>query len=80
MYLTSGGPLARSIRIAAALARLDEGMRQALRDDPTVMLIGEDIGTLGGVLRITDGLLVPILPDPRLAALTFVISLPHLQT
>jgi 2-oxoisovalerate dehydrogenase E1 component beta subunit len=28
----------------------------ALAEDPTVMLVGEDIGRLGGVFRLTDGL------------------------
>ncbi|MCB1299054.1 MAG: alpha-ketoacid dehydrogenase subunit beta [Microthrixaceae bacterium] len=36
---------------------LGAGLRAALRDDPRVLLLGEDIGTLGGVFRITDGLL-----------------------
>ena len=35
---------------------LNEGMRRALADDPKVMLMGEDIGKLGGVFRVTDGL------------------------
>src|SRR5690348_6586262 len=33
------------------------GLRQAMLDDPKVVLIGEDIGALGGVFRVTDGLL-----------------------
>jgi len=32
------------------------GLRAALAADPRVMLMGEDIGTLGGVFRVTDGL------------------------
>src|SRR5690606_483593 len=36
---------------------LNAGLRQAMRDDDRVVLLGEDIGTLGGVFRITDGLL-----------------------
>ncbi|AUH67412.1 MULTISPECIES: alpha-ketoacid dehydrogenase subunit beta [Gordonia] len=32
------------------------GLRKALADDPKVVLMGEDIGRLGGVFRITDGL------------------------
>jgi pyruvate dehydrogenase E1 component beta subunit len=32
------------------------GLRRALEDDPKVILMGEDIGKLGGVFRITDGL------------------------
>lgn len=35
---------------------LTEGMRQAMHDDEKVILLGEDIGKLGGVFRITDGL------------------------
>lgn len=36
---------------------LNAGLRQAMRDDDKVVLLGEDIGKLGGVFRITDGLL-----------------------
>lgn len=36
---------------------LGAGLRQAMRDDEKVVLLGEDIGKLGGVFRITDGLL-----------------------
>jgi len=32
------------------------GLRKALADDPKVMLMGQDIGRLGGVYRVTDGL------------------------
>ncbi|KNC19008.1 2-oxoisovalerate dehydrogenase [Arthrobacter sp. RIT-PI-e] len=32
------------------------GLRRALDEDPKVVLMGEDIGQLGGVFRITDGL------------------------
>jgi 2-oxoisovalerate dehydrogenase E1 component beta subunit len=35
---------------------LNAGLRQAMSDDPKVVLIGEDIGRLGGVFRVTDGL------------------------
>ena len=35
---------------------LNEGLRRAMEHDPKVVLIGEDIGRLGGVFRITDGL------------------------
>ncbi len=35
---------------------LNRGLRNALAADPRVVLLGEDIGTLGGVFRITDGL------------------------
>jgi 2-oxoisovalerate dehydrogenase E1 component beta subunit len=39
------------------LARaLNLGLRRALEDDDRVVLIGEDIGKLGGVFRVTDAL------------------------
>ncbi|MFI6393433.1 alpha-ketoacid dehydrogenase subunit beta [Nonomuraea sp. NPDC050540] len=35
---------------------LNEGMRKAMEDDPKVLIMGEDVGKLGGVFRVTDGL------------------------
>lgn len=35
---------------------LNEGLRRALETDPKVMIMGEDVGKLGGVFRVTDGL------------------------
>lgn len=35
---------------------LNAGLRAALTNDPQVLLMGEDIGPLGGVYRITEGL------------------------
>ena len=35
---------------------INAGLRKALEADPKVLLMGEDIGKLGGVFRITDGL------------------------
>ncbi len=35
---------------------LNEGLRTAMENDPKVLLMGEDIGKLGGVFRVTDGL------------------------
>jgi len=35
---------------------LNMGLRKALEDDPKVVIMGEDVGKLGGVFRITDGL------------------------
>ena len=32
------------------------GLRKAMEHDPTVLLMGEDVGRLGGVFRVTDGL------------------------
>ena len=40
-------PLAKAINL---------GLRQALAEDDKVLLMGEDIGKLGGVFRVTDGL------------------------
>ncbi|HET9500300.1 MAG TPA: alpha-ketoacid dehydrogenase subunit beta [Marmoricola sp.] len=35
---------------------LNMGLRKAMEDDDKVLLMGEDVGKLGGVFRITDGL------------------------
>jgi pyruvate dehydrogenase E1 component beta subunit len=35
---------------------LNAGLRKAMSDDPRVVLLGEDIATLGGVFRVTEGL------------------------
>ncbi len=42
---------------ATALAQaINQGLRRALDADPDVVLMGEDIGKLGGVFRVTEGL------------------------
>jgi pyruvate dehydrogenase E1 component beta subunit len=35
---------------------MNEGLRRALEADPKVLIMGEDVGRLGGVFRVTDGL------------------------
>jgi 2-oxoisovalerate dehydrogenase E1 component beta subunit len=35
---------------------INSGLRAAMERDPRVLLMGEDIGPLGGVFRVTDGL------------------------
>ncbi|MDQ3760796.1 MAG: alpha-ketoacid dehydrogenase subunit beta [Actinomycetota bacterium] len=35
---------------------LNQGLRAAMEADPKVIVMGEDVGRLGGVFRITDGL------------------------
>jgi pyruvate dehydrogenase E1 component beta subunit len=35
---------------------LNEGLRKSMENDPKVLVMGEDIGKLGGVFRVTDGL------------------------
>lgn len=35
---------------------LNAGLRRAMEQDPKVVLMGEDVGKLGGVFRITEGL------------------------
>ena len=34
---------------------LNTGLRSAMEDDPKVIVMGEDVGKLGGVFRVTDG-------------------------
>ncbi len=35
---------------------INEGLRKAMENDPKVLIMGEDVGKLGGVFRVTDGL------------------------
>src|SRR2546421_7415198 len=35
---------------------INEGLRKSLESDPKVLIMGEDVGRLGGVFRVTDGL------------------------
>ncbi|MCD0482260.1 alpha-ketoacid dehydrogenase subunit beta [Streptacidiphilus sp. ASG 303] len=50
---TAPAPAAPAATMAQAF---NTALRHALRDDPSVHVLGEDVGTLGGVFRITDGL------------------------
>lgn len=45
--------MSETLTIAKAINR---GLRRALQADPKVLLAGEDIGKLGGVFRVTEGL------------------------
>ncbi len=42
---------------------INSALRGALREHENVLLLGEDIGTLGGVFRVTQGLLEEFGPD-----------------
>ncbi len=42
---------------------INTALARAMRDDPNVILLGEDIGKDGGVFRATDGLLAQFGPD-----------------
>ena len=46
-------PAPTSVTLGKAI---NMGLRKAMEDDPKVLLMGEDIGRLGGVFRVTDGL------------------------
>ena len=48
-----GGARTNTVTLAKAL---NLGLRRAMEVDPKVVLMGEDIGRLGGVFRVTDGL------------------------
>ena len=46
-------PVATDLTMAGALTA---ALRDAMTDDPNVVVFGEDVGPLGGVFRVTDGL------------------------
>ena len=45
-----------SVESLSMAKAINLGLRQALVNDPKVLLMGEDIGPLGGVFRVTEGL------------------------
>src|SRR5690606_24664231 len=49
-----GGPM--TLETMPFAKALNAGLRKALEDDPRVLLMGEDIGKLGGVFRVTEHL------------------------
>ncbi|MEU1537679.1 alpha-ketoacid dehydrogenase subunit beta [Actinacidiphila glaucinigra] len=53
---TTATPVAAGRKPATMAQALNRALRDSLAEDPSVHLFGEDIGTLGGVFRITDGL------------------------
>jgi pyruvate dehydrogenase E1 component beta subunit len=55
-----GEATTRELTYAEALR---EAMRQAMQSDPTVFLLGEDIGVYGGAFGVTAGLLDEFGPD-----------------
>ncbi|MBX9243901.1 alpha-ketoacid dehydrogenase subunit beta [Actinotalea ferrariae] len=56
----SAVPAVERLTLAKAI---NLGLRAALEEDPKVLLMGEDIGQLGGVFRVTDGLQKDFGPD-----------------
>src|SRR2546423_5588140 len=53
MNKTSAPSRAQTITLGKSL---NLGLRRAMEADPKVIIMGEDVGKLGGVFRITDGL------------------------
>lgn len=41
---------------ASIVKAINDSLRKALETDPKVLVMGEDVGKLGGVFRVTDGL------------------------
>lgn len=46
----------RGVRTLSMAKAITAGLREAMRADDRVILMGEDIGPLGGVFRVTEGL------------------------
>jgi pyruvate/2-oxoglutarate/acetoin dehydrogenase E1 component len=55
----------RGLSMAAMtyLQAISDGMRQEMRSDERVLVMGEDIGTFGGAFKVTDGFLDEFGPD-----------------
>ena len=48
--------MSNSVELSIAKA-INAGMRKAMQEDPKVLVFGEDVARLGGVFRVTEGLL-----------------------
>ena len=55
MSAAASGAVGTTKKMPIAKA-LNESLRSAMESDPKVLVMGEDVGKLGGVFRITDGL------------------------
>jgi 2-oxoisovalerate dehydrogenase E1 component beta subunit len=57
MTLTQNRPAATATATQVTIAgALTAALRDAMTDDPSIVIFGEDVGPLGGVFRVTDGL------------------------
>jgi 2-oxoisovalerate dehydrogenase E1 component beta subunit len=45
------------------LQAISDGLREEMREDERVMLMGEDIGVFGGAFKVTDGFIAEFGPD-----------------
>ena len=52
----AGGSTTAAVQKLTIGKALNLALRESMETDPKVLMMGEDIGTLGGVFRITDGL------------------------
>lgn len=53
---TISAPPAPTVETLTMAAALNRALADALTADPSVLIFGEDVGVLGGVFRVTDGL------------------------
>jgi 2-oxoisovalerate dehydrogenase E1 component beta subunit len=56
MTATAERGAAAQAPVLTMAAALNRALADALREDDSVLVFGEDVGTLGGVFRVTDGL------------------------
>ncbi|GGM21080.1 alpha-ketoacid dehydrogenase subunit beta [Promicromonospora citrea] len=49
-------PAAAATETLSTAQAINRALRDALAEDPSVLVLGEDVGALGGVFRVTDGL------------------------
>src|SRR5688572_22893585 len=56
-------PVTASTPVLSYAQALNDTLRQALKRDPTVFIMGEDIGPYGGLFRVTEGLITDFGPE-----------------
>src|SRR5204863_564668 len=60
---SSGCDRRRSVADWTLSGALNAALRDALKEDPRVLVFGEDVGRMGGVFRVTDGLQTDFGPE-----------------
>jgi pyruvate dehydrogenase E1 component beta subunit len=54
---------AQELPVLTMAGAINRALADAMEADPSVLVFGEDVGTLGGVFRVTDGLTARFGPD-----------------
>src|SRR5690242_21875016 len=55
--------MSAEVRELSYVEALNQALREEMQRDPLVFVMGEDVGTMGGLFKVTNGLLQEFGPD-----------------